>query len=202
MKLNQKIMIESPFFIVIEGCSGSGKSTLQQSLKDLFVSNGFKTLTTKQPSLNFKPDNENKKYGLELFELLIEDRKWHVENVITPALNNNQIIICDRYIPSSLVYQQIDGLENELIWNKNLEFPKPNLTIFLNVSDSVLKERLSFRNKITRFEEDNFRQNEIVLYKSTAKFLIEKNWNILELDTENLNSLQLANLIYDYLSNN
>lgn len=188
-------MNDTGLFLVIEGCSGCGKTTFQDYLANLYSMHGFEVLTTKQPSTQFKPDNENKKQGEELFQLLLKDREWHVHNVINPALKSGKIIICDRYIPSSLVYQQIDGLSEEYIWQTNQHFPTPDLTIFLNVSNNILVQRLKQRGKLTRFEEEKFRKNEIFCYKKAARWLIEKGWQVLELETEGRQLTTLATLV-------
>jgi dTMP kinase len=186
---------DAGLFMVIDGCSGCGKTTFQDYLANFYSKQGFEVLTTKQPSSRFQPDNENKKQGEELFQLLLQDREWHVQNAINPALEAGKFIICDRYIPSSLVYQQIDGLNEEYIWQKNQHFPTPDLTIFLNVSNQTLRERLKQRGKLTRFEEEEFRKNEILCYKKAASWLIKKGWQVLELEAESQPLTTLAILV-------
>ena len=50
------------------------------------------------------------------------DRYYHIEKIIAPALNNRKIVLCDRYVDSSLVLQRIDNVDMDFIWaiNKNV----------------------------------------------------------------------------------
>jgi dTMP kinase len=170
-------------FIVIEGPSGSGKSTGVIALSDYFKQLGSQVLLTREPSENFDRENENKLKGESLAKLYLEDRYWHVDNVILPSIVNGDVIICDRYIPSTMVYQSIEGINMNRIIEENSRFPVPDLTVFLSANESALTKRVEERQSITRFEEQSFRSKEIITYKSIPRLLVNQGWDIIQIDT-------------------
>jgi len=158
-------------FVTFDGPSGSGKSTLlvavQQALNDF----NHRTLLTKEPTPRFQPSNEDKFNGQKLFNLLLQDRQIHLEQDVCPALDQGQIVLCDRYIASSLVYQRIDGLSLDFIWSKNCQFLVPDLSILVYASDATLQNRLAQRQGLTRFERPENRRDELAFYLEAAEFL-------------------------------
>ena len=105
-------------------------------------------------------------------------RREHLKKIILPALTKNKIVICDRFLDSSLVYQgMVGGLNEEIILDihNNFCFKKyPDLTILLNVNSKVGLER---KNKSTlienRFENFDNEFHDLV----QAKFLELANIN-------------------------
>jgi dTMP kinase len=186
-------------FIVIEGCSGSGKSTLHVLMKNYFEEKGFVVFSTKEPP-NHTPEKENNKKGYELFDIILEDRRWHVNTKILPALNEGKIVICDRYVPSCLVYQYLDGVSKEHIWETHRDFPIPELTIYLESPPEIIADRINQRETKTRYELDDFRKNEINEYNKVFDFLKLQNWNILKLDSNKNSPEQLLEIVINKLN--
>jgi dTMP kinase len=103
------------FFIVFEGPDGSGKSTQVELLSKHLIQDGHQCTITEEPGgtdegrilrdiiLNPKMEISKK---TELF-LFLADRAEHVNKVIGPALNEGKVVICSRYLYSTLVYQGI-----------------------------------------------------------------------------------------------
>jgi dTMP kinase len=132
-------------FITLEGGEGSGKSTQAQDLKELLEAKGFTVTLTREPagcplgqrvrellsdpSLRLDPRSE-----LFLFEAA---RAQHVAQVIRPALERGDIVICDRFSDSTLAYQGYGrGLNLEYVRLANSIATRglvPHLTVFLNV---------------------------------------------------------------------
>ena len=83
-----------------------------------------------------------------------------MKKIILPALNKNKIVICDRFLDSSYVYQgMVGGLKSEIITKIHDDFcfkKYPDLTILLNVNPKVGLER---KNKTTLIENrfENFK---------------------------------------------
>jgi dTMP kinase len=92
-------------------------------------------------------------------------------------LVTNDIVICDRYIESSLVLQYYDGVDLQYIWKLNSEFPIPEISITFIADSSILEKRLSERNELTRFEKEISRTEEIELYKKANQFIKSKGFN-------------------------
>ena len=132
-------------FITLEGGEGSGKSTQAQDLKELLEAKGFTVTLTREPagcplgrrvrellsdpSLRLDPRSE-----LFLFEAA---RAQHVAEVIRPALERGDIVICDRFSDSSVAYQGYGrGLRLDDVRLANSIATRglvPDLTVFLNV---------------------------------------------------------------------
>ncbi|MBE6031368.1 MAG: dTMP kinase [Clostridiales bacterium] len=106
--------MEKGLFITIEGSDGSGKSTQIALLKDYLESKGFVVLTTREPG--------GTNIGEKIREIILDknniemdsmteallyaaSRAQHVAEKIVPALERGEIVICDRFIDSSIAYQ-------------------------------------------------------------------------------------------------
>jgi dTMP kinase len=182
-------------FIVLEGTSGSGKSTLNLALTNRLKSLGHTVLSTREPTDNFNRNNENTKSGYSLYELFLKDRIEHVNDEIIPCLKDNTTIICDRYIPSTLTYQCIEGVSFEKVFYDNISFPVPDLTIFLDVSFEELTRRISEREETTRFEKLEFRKLEIEQYRHVSQQLQKKGWNVMNVKNEDVDIQVIVDLI-------
>lgn len=176
-------------FVTIDGANGSGKSTLISKIIERLNSLNYDSIITKEPTNSrlgefIRKEQETIK-GKCLACLVSADRYQHIENTILPNLKNGKIVVSDRYVASSLVYQVIDGLTYDFVWQLNSEILKPDLTVILNVNSKTLINRLKEREYLTRFENIESKQKEIELYLKAILFLKEKGFNITELDNEN-----------------
>jgi dTMP kinase len=187
-----------PLLVAVEGCSGSGKSSLIQALYDIFKSNNYPVIMTKQAS----PSNcEDSYQGQKLFDIILQDRRRHVLEVINPALKDGSLVLTDRYIQSSMVYQGgLDGLPPLYVLNANTAFPKPDLTILVRTSDVIITERLSKRATLTRFEQPEYRAKESTLYEQTTQALINRGWKFEYTDSSVLSSQEMALGLYTRLT--
>ena len=86
-------------------------------------------------------------------------RREHLKKIILPALTKNKIVICDRFLASSLVYQgMVGGLSEDVILNIHDKFcfkKYPDLTILLNVNPIIGLERKN-RPNLTENRFENF----------------------------------------------
>lgn len=180
-------------FVVIEGPNGTGKTTCVELLKDMLEKKGLTVNVTKEPSDlgtgKWLRESEGE-YTPKVYAFLIAaDRCNHVEEIILPSKNKYDVTICDRYIQSSLVLQQADGVEERLIWDLNCNFIKPDLSFVLVACEDELNKRLASREKLTYFENKFSRRDELDLYKKTTEFLKRQSYDITIL--ENNNSAEL-----------
>jgi len=111
------------------------------------------------------------------------DRHHQLEVEIIPALLAGEIVVCDRYLASSLVLQGLDGLSNDLVWWLNHGVYRPDLCLILNGDPQVIDARLRGRGGHSRFEraEDNS-DRESALYVHAAVELQDKGWLVVTLD--------------------
>ena len=203
-------------FIVIEGIDGCGKTTQIDELSKWLpnsglIKKGSKLITTREPggSLLGKKlrglileNNENNKPS-SLAELLLysADRAEHVSKIISPALNNNDWVISDRFSDSTLAYQGYGrNINLEII--KNIETivcqgEYPDLTFFLEISaeESILRRKNQIPDRI---ESEGIRFLEKVNdgFKKIAK---EKNWEVI---SASQNIKTISNQIKEILVNN
>lgn len=101
-------------FITLEGVDGSGKSTQSKALKEALEAEGHDVLLTREPggspgaeeirSLVLEGDPERWSAETEIL-LFTAARRDHLERTILPALDAGKIVICDRFVDSTRVYQ-------------------------------------------------------------------------------------------------
>jgi dTMP kinase len=143
------------FFVVIDGPSGIGKTTVVQLLARRLADSGHCIVVTREPSPGpigaLARSGTQQFRGVALACLVTADRYHHIETEIRPALAAGNIVICDRYLPSSLVLQHLDGVPDELIWKLNAEIERPDLTILLDGDPSSSQGRAANRGTYSRF---------------------------------------------------
>ena len=94
------------------------------------------------------------------FFLFMADRCEHVERVISPALREGKILLCDRYIPSTVAYQfygdeRLSGETADFVMDKllpRLDLPVPDIMIWLDIDIETARERLAARGSRDLFE--------------------------------------------------
>lgn len=140
-------------FITFEGGEGTGKSTLINMLKEYFTENNFTCVLTREPGgtpvseqiRNVILDINNNMSSITEALLYAASRVEHLDKLIIPAIQNGQVVISDRYLDSSLVYQ---GCARNLGFDKVLEINKyaldylPDKTFFIDVKPSVALARI------------------------------------------------------------
>ena len=166
---------KKPFFIVFEGVEGCGKSFQSKKLYQKLKRNNFDTILTREPGgtksselirnlilKDYFNNDSNDKFDKYTDTLLyLAARNEHVKNKIQPALLKKKIVICDRFIDSTLAYQvygkkvDINFINN--IHRKILGGIRPNIVFVLKVSKKISRQRLKKRKTKNRY--DNFAQS-------------------------------------------
>ena len=155
-------------FITIEGPDGAGKSTQIDKLSKYFKEKGYDIILTREPGgthisekirdIILDNDNTEMTYIAEAL-LYASSRAQHVHEKILPALKDGKVIICDRFVHSSLVYQGIGrNLGIEKIREINdfaIQGVKPNLTLFFKIDPEVSLNRKTKDGKGDRLEQEN-----------------------------------------------
>lgn len=165
----------SGLFVTFEGLDGCGKTTQIKILAEYLLSKGKKILTIREPggtnisekirNIILDVNNSKMSYTCEML-LYAAARAQLVDEVIKPALKDGTIVLCDRFIDSSFVYQGIArGLGIDKVKNINniaIGGLMPDLTLFFdvppnislqrrmkeNVADRIEKEKLDFHNMV------------------------------------------------------
>jgi dTMP kinase len=157
-------------FIVIEGLDGSGKTT-QAVLLAKKLEKYYKVLLTAEPSCGrigkFLREGylyEGKRLPTEAEGLLFAaDRIEHMFSEVKPALDEGKIVICDRYIYSSLAYQGSAGLSLEWIKTINARALQPDFSVFIDMPPQKVIERLHRKKSVMETLETQQKVREVYL---------------------------------------
>lgn len=189
--------------IVLEGVDGSGKSTAAKYLYNSLQLKGIDCVITREiGGTEIAEELRNisfSKYKRETIDpnarllMLYAARIQHIKNVIEPAIEAGKIVICDRYIYSSYVYQGLtDGLMESI---KNLEnnpatsflSKAPDYLIYFTISAETSVER----NKTRQAGNDtHYKQNKEFAQKLNDNYNVviseyrQKHNNVIEIDGE------------------
>lgn len=146
-------------FITFEGGDGSGKSTQIEKLKDYLEDKGFRVILTREPG--------GTKISEDIREIILDSRNTEmsdmtetllyaaaraqlVEQVIRPAVERGDMVICDRFVDSSMAYQAYGRGLGDIVWdiNKNaIGDCMPDLTILLRLDPEAGMGRISGRKQ-------------------------------------------------------
>ncbi len=152
-------------FITFEGPDGSGKTTASKGVYDKLLNEGFDVIYTREPGgieiaeqirkVILDVNNTNMDYKTEAL-LYAASRRQHLVEKVLPALADNKIVICDRFIDSSLAYQgYARGLGIDEIFEINMfaiENHMPDKTIFLDIDVNTALDRIKSRIEKDRLD--------------------------------------------------
>ncbi len=178
LKIEQNLKSRKGIFISFEGGEGVGKSTQIALLKDNLLNQQLKVICTREPG-GTKEAEEIRKFLVAgdkkawdpYSESLIFNaiRREHINKIILPAIEDGDIVLCDRFIDSTIVYQGLVGdvSEKELLdlHRKYCYDLYPDLTFFLYLNPQKGLNRALKRNKTNenRFENLGINYHQKVL---------------------------------------
>lgn len=204
-------------FVVFEGIDGSGKTTiinkLKESLeKDKEIQEIFEqVITTKEPggeNIEFcKKIRDlliNKNYSLNNKTkslLFLANRSEHIEKFIIPLLNKKNLILCDRFFLSTLVYQGENKKVSDWIkTTQDLISPViPDITFYINISNEefIKRHRQRIQSKKNNLFDDDL-SKDLNNYKKKYENFINENQNymgkIVRLNGEEQIDLLISNI--------
>lgn len=176
-------------FITFEGCEGVGKSTQAKMLGEYLKAKGYEIVFTREPGgtpvaeevrkIILNPNLEVK--PLTEAHLFVTARNDHIQNVILPSLAQGKIVLCDRYVDSSIAYQGVAralGIDEIISLNKYaFDNCMPDITVFIDMDPAnswrkqkgavVDNDRLELEN--TEFHADCYKG-----FKILAKMFPER----------------------------
>ncbi len=168
---NRSIRMLSGLLIVFEGIDGSGKSVQARLLAEDLGASGFSVTLTAEPThgpigMKLRTLKERLSPEEEL-ELFLQDRRDHIRDVIEPGLSKGKIIICDRYVHSTVAYQGARGLDPELVWAANDFAPKADLVFLLQVpvKECLIRIATNRGDNFTAFEKQSSLQKVVGIYE-------------------------------------
>ena len=172
------------FFITFEGPDGSGKTTISTAVQKRLVEMGYDAIYTREPGgidiaeqiRNVILDPKNTAMDPKTEALLYAaSRRQHLVEKVIPALEAGKIVICDRFIDSSLAYQGYArhlGIDNVFAINQfAVEGHMPDTTIFLNLNYNDGLKRIETRTFKDRLdlETNTFHQEVSMGYQKVLE---------------------------------
>ncbi|MFJ8676757.1 dTMP kinase [Streptomyces sp. NPDC093589] len=190
------------FFVTIDGPSGVGKSTTIEELHTQLATRGVPAQRTTEPPKsglgNFTRQHAGQIHGLSLACLVAAARYQHIETTIAPALVRGDLLISDRYVASTLVLQQLDGVPVDFLLEINRYAPMPDLAVILTAAPGRIAERIAEAGVTHRFRGDpTAPSREVDLYRDAAVILTNAGVQVLVLDTSDATPLEVASQIAD-----
>lgn len=163
--------LDKGIFITFEGNDGSGKSTAVRGVYEELVKRGYDVIVTREPGgskiaekiRSLILDNDNMGMDSRTESLLYAaSRREHIVKVIKPALEKKQIVLCDRYVDSSLAYQgYARGIGIDEVYEMNMfatEGLLPNLTVFVVADPEVGFQRIRKNEReLDRLEHEDIK---------------------------------------------
>lgn len=208
MKADQPQAAEG--FVVFEGLDGAGTTTQIEALFNKLTGKSIPVFSTCEPTDSpigrAIRDVLGKKTSVTpdtLALLFAADRNEHLWGIggILEHLDRGEIVLCDRYLFSSLAYQTLES-SRDFVWNLNSRFPLPEYLFFIDVppvecqsrmrvrGTSDIFDKITFQYKIRESYLDTFRafersgmETHLIDGTGSVEDVQEKIWNILEKGT-------------------
>ncbi len=170
-------------FITFEGVEGSGKTTQIQRLKEYLTQKGIRCKVTREPGgcsigekirkILLNPDHREM---VPMTELLLYEaaRAQHVSEIIKPFVEEEGVVLCDRFSDATLAYQG-HGRKIDLKWIERLNHLstqgiRPDVTFLLDCPSNVGLKRAIRRNRALKQErEERFEREEIQFHRRVRK---------------------------------
>lgn len=199
-------------FISFEGGEGVGKSTQIELLKTSLTKKNINVLSTREPGgtkegeliRKFLVSGEISSWDSYSESLLFNAlRREHINKIINPSLFKGDIVLCDRFIDSTIVYQGVGGAINQtllLSLHKNFCYDLyPDITFFLSLDPKVGIDRTLSRNNKTENRFENMGLSYHQKIQDGFKALSDKNnKRFFEINAE-LSIEKISDQIYDHV---
>ena len=178
-------------FVTFEGIEGSGKSYQSRKLYKNLKKRNISAILTREPGGTksaekirrvilddyFHHDSKEKFNKNTDTLLYLAARNEHIENKIKPAISKKKIVICDRFVDSTLAYQVYGKGVNKKLVNSVHKYIlgniKPDLTFILKVKISKALQRLKNRKRKNRY--DKFSKNFYIKVQNAFLKIARKN---------------------------
>jgi dTMP kinase len=144
--------------IVFEGLDQSGKQTQAEALRDLVIARGRECRLLSFPDYETAIGGEISKalhgerdYAADTLQLLYIANRYEKRAAIEAALAAGTVVVCDRYMASSIAYGEAQGLDPSWLTDAQKFLPRPDLTIVLDIApEDAVERKASNRDKYER----------------------------------------------------
>ncbi len=164
-------------FITIEGPDGSGKSTQIENIRKFFEDKNIEIVFTREPGgtpigeriREIILDNSFKEMdSMTEAMLYAASRAQHVAQIIRPALEQGKVVVCDRFVDSSLAYQGYGrglGEDVEIINSFAIKDCMPDVTFLMKLDPDVGKHRI----EENRHDQDRLEHEKLSFHQKVYK---------------------------------
>jgi dTMP kinase len=130
--------------IAFEGLDQSGKQTQAELLRDRLVGNGRQVRLLSFPAYNTHIGTEigmalqgDRQYGPDVMQLLYVANRYELKPEIARELERGTVVVCDRYLASSVAYGEAQGLDPAWLIGMQSHLPQPDVTLLLDIAPDV-----------------------------------------------------------------
>ena len=134
--------------IAFEGLDQSGKQTQAERVRDQVRARGrdcrllsFPDYTTAIGTEIAKALHGEREYGADVMQLLYVSNRYERRPDITRWLEEGAVVVCDRYLASSIAYGEAQGLDPQWLTDVQRFLPQPDLTILLDIAPEIAVQR-------------------------------------------------------------
>jgi dTMP kinase len=188
--------------VTLDGSGGTGKTTTTAAVVTELRRRGYQAHGTAEPSSGpigtLARSLANVVTGHALACLVAADRYHHLATEIRPRLATGHIVICDRYLASTLVLQGRDGLPQPWLLALNEHVDLPGLAVILTAEPGILAARLDHRGRHDRFEDGPAPPYaEEAMFAAAADVFAGRGVPVIRIDTSHLAPHEVATRIAD-----
>jgi dTMP kinase len=143
-------------FVSLDGPSGVGKTTISGALAKKLTACGHRVVLTATPSKSEL--GELARHGTydyqaeELTCLVAADRYHHDRITVGPAISMGVTVVCDRYVPSALVLDPLDGIDRGYVLDLYRRITVPDVAFILLGDPALCVRRTTRRGRYSRFQ--------------------------------------------------
>lgn len=151
-------MIQRPALIAFEGLDQSGKQTQAENLRDRLIGEGrraellsFPDYATPIGTEIARALRDERHYQADVMQLLYVTNRYEKRELIEGWLRDGAVVLCDRYLASSIAYGEAQGLDPGWLAGIQRYLPQPALTILLDIApETAVRRKASNRDRYER----------------------------------------------------
>jgi dTMP kinase len=172
--------------IAFEGLDQSGKQTQAELLRDQLTASGRHVQLLSFPDYTTAIGHEiqlalhgSRDYGADVMQLLYIANRYEWKGRIAQARERGTILVCDRYLASSIAYGEAQGLDGEWLQQMQRFLPQPDITFLLDIAPEVSAHRKTA-------DRDKYERDLALLARVRASYLrqAENGWVRLDADRD------------------
>jgi dTMP kinase len=169
--MSSPLKVDSGLLIAFEGLDQSGKQTQAELLRDRFSSAGRSVRLVSFPDYETVIGAEigralrgEREYSADVMQLLYVANRYEWKGEILRAKEAGTMLVCDRYLASSVAYGEAQGLDGAWLTDIQKYLPQPDITFLLDIAPEV-----SARRKIV--DRDKYERDLLLLSRVRASYL-------------------------------